>query len=56
MLNNSLVPGCGTFADLALRERFFSIRERLDDALFGGFGLWRVVQREVLTPIGAVTH
>ena len=38
-------PGCGTFADLALRERRFGIRERPDDALFGGFGLWRGLDR-----------
>ena len=38
-------PGRGAFADLALRERRFGIRERLDDALFGGFGLRRGLGR-----------
>ena len=42
---NGRRPGRGAFADLALRERRFGIREPLDDALFGGFGLRRGLGR-----------
>ena len=37
-LGDGCGPGCGAFADLTLRERRLGVGERLEDALFGGFG------------------
>ena len=38
---NGFGSGRGALADLTLRERLVGIREHLDDALLGGFGLRR---------------
>ena len=43
------VPGRGALADLALGEGLFGIHEHLDDALFGGFGVRRIVVGGVVT-------
>lgn len=42
---DGLVPGCGEFADLALRQRSRGFGERLEDAPFGGFGSRRGASR-----------